>query len=211
MSDSLEVTKRVKTGKLNNRRLRRSGRLPAILYGHGEEPLSLSAAEESVEAVLRHGAQVVELAGDAQGQALLQHVQWDTFHRDVLHLDLLRVVKGERVTVEVPIQLRGEAPGERSGGVVELLLHAIEIETSPANIPEAVHVGINGLELGDSLSVADIEDMPEGAKPLVSDDAVVVQCVEPTVLPEEEEAVADGAEPEVIGGQGDEDGEEDDS
>lgn len=212
MSDTLKVTKRVETGKLNNRRMRAAGRLPAILYGHGEEPLSLSASEESVRAVLRHGAQVVQLAGDAKGQALLQEVQWDTFHRDVLHLDLLRVVKGERVTVEVPIQLRGEAPGERDGGVVDQVLHAIEIETSPAFIPEALHVGINSLELGGSLSVGDIEDMPDGAKALVEADAPVVQCFEPTVVPEEEEAAAaDAAEPEIIGGRPEEEGAEDES
>ena len=180
-----------------------------MLYGHGEAPVSLSAVAESLESALRHGARVIELAGDAKGQALLHDIQWDSFHRDILHVDLLRVVKGEKVAVEVAVQLRGEAPGERSGGVVEQLVHALEIETSPANIPEALHISVNQLELGQSLTVKDIEDVPEDAAVLSDQDAVVVQCVEPTVVEEEEAAPAEAAEPELIGGRSEEESSED--
>jgi large subunit ribosomal protein L25 len=110
----------------------------------------------------------------------------------------LRVDANERVTVEVPVLLKGEAPGEREGGVVVHVIHYAEIETSPIHIPEALHININQLQLHGSLSVGDIYDLPEGATLVTETDEVAVQCIEPAAEPEEE-AVAAGAEPEVIG------------
>ena len=81
--------------------------------------MSLTLASDQFEASLRHGAKVVDLNGDAEGKALLQDVQWDTFYQQVLHVDLLRVRAGEKVKIEVPIELRGEAAGVREGGILE--------------------------------------------------------------------------------------------
>jgi large subunit ribosomal protein L25 len=178
--------------------LRRDGKLPAVLYGHGEDCVSLSLAADQFEASLRHGVKVVDLDGAATGKALLQDIQWDTFFQHVLHVDLLRVRAGEKVTVEVPIELRGEAPGSRDGGVIEQMLHSIEIEVELDAIPEKLHVSINKLEVGGELKISDIIDMPAGAKVLSDDDTMIVHCVMPMA---EEEEVAEGAvaEPEVIG------------
>lgn len=205
MSEVLEVAVRKTRGKLRNRRMRQSGGLPAILYGHGQEPLSVTVPMDQIEATLRHGAKVVDLKGAADGQALLQEIQWDTYQQHVLHVDLLRVDASDRVTVEVPLALRGEAPGEREGGVVELLLHSVEIETSPAAIPDHLHLNVNKLHLDGELTVSDIEDLPEAAKVLLEPDATLVQCTLPAEVPEEEEeAAAGGEEPEVIGRKEDE-------
>lgn len=207
MSEVLEVTKRELHGKRNNWRLRQTGRLPAVLYGHGMEPVSLSVSADGLEASLRHGAKVVELKGDAAGQALFQELQWDTFQKHVLHVDLLRVDAKDRVEIEVDVLLKGVAPGENEGGVVEHLVHRLEIETDPAHIPDHLHVNINHLHLGGSLKIKDIIDLPEGAKVLGEQDIVLVQCVEPTELPDEE-GLADGAEPEVIGRKAEDEEEE---
>ena len=208
MSDTLQVEKRESRGKRTNFRLRVQGIVPGIVYGHGEEPVSVQVHADQLRASLRHGAKVVDLAGAASGQALLQHVQWDAFQQHVLHVDFLRVDASERVEVEVPLLLRGEAPGEKAGGVVEHIVHHVEIETSPIAIPDALHININHLELNASLTLADILDLPEGAK-LVSDPkTVAVACHEPAPE-EEEETAAAGAEPEVIGRKAaDEEGEE---
>jgi large subunit ribosomal protein L25 len=206
MSELLHVKKREILGKRNNARLRREGHLPAVLYGHGEEPVSLALAASEFEASLRHGAKVVDLDGDASGKALLQDVQWDTFYQQVLHVDLLRVRAGERVTVEVPIELRGEAPGTRDGGVVEQPIHSIEIEVALDVIPDKLHLNINHLEIDGSLTAKDIIDLPEGATILSDEDEVIVHCV----LPEAEDEVSEegeSAEPELIG-KGKEDEEE---
>ncbi|MCA9236139.1 MAG: 50S ribosomal protein L25 [Planctomycetales bacterium] len=205
--EKLQVTKRTATGRANNRRLRVTGKMPAVLYGHKEESVSLVVEADQLRAVLRHGAQLVELAGDASGQALLQHVQWDVFQQHLLHVDLLRVDAGERITVEVPIHTKGEAPGVLNGGLLEHPLHSIEIETSPAAIPEALHVNINHLEIGGDLRVSDIIDMPAGAVPQVDANEVVVACVAPMVVDEEQEA-GGSVEPEVIGKADEEGGEE---
>lgn len=200
MSKLLHVENRKSVGKRNNVRLRREGRLPAVLYGHGEEPVSLTLAADEFEASLRHGAKVVDLDGAASGKALLQDVQWDTFFQQVLHVDLLRVRAGERVTIDVPVELRGESPGARDGGVIEQMIHSIEIEVSLDVIPDKLHLNINQLQIGGQLTAKDIVDLPEGAKILSDEDAMIVHCVLPAA--EEEAAPAEeaaAAEPEVIG------------
>ena len=198
MSDTLQVEKRDFTGKRRNHRLRLEGRLPGIIYGHGEEPLSVIVPADQLRATLRHGHKVVDLAGAATGQALLQDVVWDVFQQHLIHVDLLRVDASERVTVEVPLLLRGEAPGEKEGGIVAHLVHHVEIETSPIAIPEALHININHLGLHQELTLEAITDMPAGATLVTEADTVAVTCEEPAPEVEEEAGTA-GAEPEVIG------------
>lgn len=151
---------------------------------------------------------MVELKGAAKGQALLQDIQWDTFQQHVLHVDLLRVEAQDRVTIDVELLLRGEPPGEHEGGIVDQLIHSVELETDPGHIPENLHLNINHLHLGEELKVSDIEDLPAGAVVLGEPDMILVQCVEPTIQPEEEEMGAAGTEPEVIGERKDEEEED---
>jgi large subunit ribosomal protein L25 len=125
----------------------------------------------------------------------------------VLHVDLLRIQAGDRLTVTVPLETRGEAPGTHEGGVVEYLVHELQIEVSPANVPEKLHLNINHLELNQELTVADIEDLPEGAKVLSEPNQVLVQCIERLETPEEDEGMVGTAEPEVIGQKDDAEGE----
>ena len=209
MAELLHVEKRNSFGKRNNERLRLAGRLPAILYGHGEESVSLTLAADQFEASIRHGAKVVDLDGDASGKALLQDVQWDTFFQQVLHVDLLRVRAGEKVKIDVPIELRGEAPGVRDGGVLEQLIHSIEIEVALDVIPDKLHLRVNNLQIDGHLTAKDIVDLPEGATILSDEDAMIVHCVMREAEEEEAAAAEEGvsAEPEVIG-KGKEDEEE---
>lgn len=215
MAETLHVEKRQELGTRHSVRLRREGRLPAVVYGHGEGSVSVSLPAEEMEASLRHGAKVVELTGAETGKALVQEIQWDTFLKHVLHVDLLRVKAGQNVTIEVPIELRGEAPGSREGGIVELVVHAIEIEVPLDLVPDKLHVNINQLEVGGELTARDIEDLPAGAKVLSDADAMIVHCVMPTVQeeeePEAEAAAATAVEPEVIAkGKEEEEGEGED-
>jgi large subunit ribosomal protein L25 len=203
MSEVLEVALRESRGKLRSRRLRHEGKLPAVLYGHGKDSVSLTIPADQVETTLRHGAQVVELKGAADGQALLQEIQWDTFQQYVLHIDLLRVDASDRIKVVVPLVLHGEAPGEKEGGVVEVLHHSLDIETSPGNIPEKFEINVNDLHIGGTLFVANIQEVAEGVKFLIDADQTLVQCVEPTAVPDEEDIAVTGEEPEVIGGRKD--------
>ncbi len=200
MAEVLHVKRRTETGTRAARRLRRQGQVPAILYGHGEQnvPLSLSASE--VQAAVRHGARQVDLEGDLQEKALIRELQWDTWGLEILHVDLQRVHAGERVTLEVAIHLRGDAPGAHEGGHVEQLLHEVEVECSATEVPEELILRINQLQLGQTLTVQHLA-VPEGVKVLADPDTPVVQCVAAEEVPEEElEAPPAGpAEPELIG------------
>ncbi len=194
----LHVEPRELRGKRHAKRLRQHGKIPGVLYGHGKETVAVSILQSEMAAALRHNAHLVQLQGAADESALLKEIQWDAFGNVVLHVDLTRVRAGERVEVALEIQLRGMAPGTRQGGVVEHPVHTIEIECPATGIPESLTLNINNLELGQSLTAADLE-LPPGAKLLVPEDTVIVSCEEPVEIAEEEEGAVETAEPEVIG------------
>lgn len=197
MSEVLEVKKRETHGKRNTRRLRSAGFIPAILYGHGEASVSLSLDASQISTAIRHGTRIVELEGALKDKAFIRDIQWDPFGTDILHVDLTRVAADEKVTVNVAVELRGVAPGTKEGGVIENPVHDLEIECPAENIPEKLQLNINNLQLGESLTAAAL-DLPEGATLTLSQDTVIVQCVEPHVEAEEE-AAPEAVEPEVIG------------
>jgi len=207
MAENLEVQVRGELGKRNTRRLRRSGVVPAILYGHGEANVCLAISAEQVQKAVRHGGRLVNLTGAIVERAFIRDLQWDTFGLEVMHLDLTRVSEHELVEVHVAIELRGEAPGAKAGGVIEHLVHEVAIECEVTAIPEKLFANINHLELGQAIKIGDIE-LPPTVKILADADDVVVQCVEPTVEVEEGAAEAVPGEPEIIGRKKEEEGEE---
>lgn len=206
MSDTLQVEARTGHGSRHARKLRAEGTLPIVLYGHGKETLSLQVPARQVRDVLKHGGKVVQLEGASSEQALLQSLQWDTFGQYLMHVDLLRVRKGEKVHVEVAVEMKGEAPGEREGGIVTLLLHSIEVEAPPRAIPERLHVDVSELHINDSIPVSAIFDLPEGATFVTDEEEVLVSCNPPKVVEEPEDATTEAAgEPELVGGEKSED------
>lgn len=190
---------RTKLGTLHNHRLRQSGRLPAVLYGHGEAPVSLSVSTAEFAAALRHGVKVLDLQGAVKQKALVQSLAWDTFRKNVLHIDFLRVSADEKVTVEIAVDLKGDAPGLNEGGILEHQLHMVEIEVDPAHMPDRLHASVAKLRVGQSITAGDITDLPAGATLITPADAVLVHCIMPTREGGAEEAVVAADEPEVIG------------
>lgn len=178
--------------------------VPAILYGHGEACVPLAASREAVEAAVRHGSRIVELKGAVKTSALVREMQWDTFGVEPLHVDFIRVSASDRVHVKVPIDLKGESPGQRSGGILSLVLHEVEIECRADAIPDKLHAMVGHLDVGGVIKVHDLE-LPAGAKVLVDAEEVVVTCVKP--VEKGGEAAAAPAEPEVIGRKAAEEGE----
>jgi large subunit ribosomal protein L25 len=167
------------------------------LYGHGAEPVSLCVPAEQVSAAIRHGSRLVDLSGAVSEKALIGDLQWDTYGNDVLHLDFVRVSEGERVTLTVSLETRGEAPGVKEGGVLDLVLHELEIECPVTAIPEKILVNVKELHLEQHLTAGQLTLPPEVT--LVTDaDVTVVTCH--AVSEEGEETAAPGAgEPEIIG------------
>ena len=206
-SEVINVEKRETRGKRRARRMRAEGKIPAVVYGHGEETMSVTIPAEDIEAAIRHRAHLVQLEGAVKDSALLKEIQWDAFGNHILHVDFTRVDAKEAVDVTLEVVLRGDAPGTHHGGVVEHHTRSIEI-SCPANaIPENLTININHLEVGDSIKVGDIE-VPAGAVLKQDVDTVVVACVEPVERDDEAEqgAPAGEAEPEVIGRKSEDEG-----
>jgi large subunit ribosomal protein L25 len=199
-SVSLVTEPRKDRGSRKARQLRKRGQLPAVLYGHKEETLSLSLSNDEFTKALRHGARVVDLKTDGKTEkALIREVQWDHLGHDILHVDFARVSADERIVIEVRLELRGIAPGVTAGGVLDQPLHTIEVECPAMNTPESIRVTLSELQLGQSIHVRDLK-LPEGVVAKTDPDAIVVHVTLPEVeVAATPEAVAASAEPEVIG------------
>lgn len=196
MSDTLVVKKREKVGSSATRRLRGEGQIPVNLYGHGEANASLTVPSEQVLAVIKHGGKLVKLSGDVTETAVLREVQWDTYSKYIIHIDLLRVNEKELVDTTVAVELKGTAPGVGEGGVLHFVLHELHIECPAVSIPEKLFANINNLHLGQAIHASDIT-LPEGAKLTTDSHLVIVSCVAPQK--EEDTAGAEGSvEPELI-------------
>ncbi|MHB0957604.1 MAG: 50S ribosomal protein L25 [Pirellulaceae bacterium] len=198
MTDALNVSVRNELGSGPVRRLRRAGQIPAILYGHGEANVNLSIPTAEIKAALRHGSKLVDLQGSLNEKALIRIVQWDCYGSDVLHVDLTRVSEQERVEVTVSLELKGEAPGLKEGGMVDHHLFDVEIECPAGEIPDKLIASIKNLHLGQTMTLADVV-LPPHVTLVTPIDTVVVSCQAQGPSEELEAGEAGGAEPEVIG------------
>lgn len=198
MAEALNVKSRDTRGKREARRLRLAGQIPAILYGHGEANQSLALSSDEMAAVVRHGGRIVELKGAVNEKALIRELQFDVYGVEVLHVDLARVSEHERIEVSVSVELRGQAPGTKDGGVVEFFVHEVEIECEALSIPEKLELNISKLGLGGALHASDIP-LPAGVTLITEPDILIVHCVEARGEEEEAAPAGGGAEPEVIG------------
>ena len=199
MAETLQAEARSSRGKRDAKRLRAAGKVPAVLYGHGEKTVSLAIPAEQLTAAVRHGSRVVDLKGAVSDSALVRELQYDTFGLEILHVDFARVSADERVHVKVPLEVRGQAAGLKEGGIIEHLIHEIEIECPVAAIPDKVIINVAALKLDESMTVGQAT-LPEGAKIVSGMDEIAVQCLKPLETEEEAAAApgAEGAEPELI-------------
>lgn len=162
MSESkIAAVSRTEFGKGAARRTRRAGLVPAVLYGHGTDPVHLSLPGHEVLLALRVANAVLEISvDDGKSQlALAKQVQRDPIKGTIDHVDLVIVRKGEKVTVEVPLAVVGEHPSDR---IVVMDQQTIALEVEATNIPASIEVNVAGLEIGDSITAKDLA-LPEGA------------------------------------------------
>ncbi len=197
----LSVSKRSEQGTRACRNLRTQGIVPCNVYGHGQDPIAVKVEADKVRPIIVSGAKVVDLDIDgATDSVLIRDVQWDTFSNHVYHVDFQRVDASQRVLVEVPIQLRGTAPGVVAGGHLEQPLHSLEVECPALEVPDHIVIKFSALELGQILHVRDLVDLPPGVVVQNPGDLVVVHVAKPKS--EAELAAAEGAagtaEPELI-------------
>jgi large subunit ribosomal protein L25 len=197
MAETLETDSRSASGKRNAKRLRAGGKVPAVLYGHGEKTVSLAVPSEQIVAAIRHGSRVVQLKGAVSDSALIRELQYDTYGMSILHVDFTRVSADERVHVKVRLEIRGQAAGLKEGGLIEHLIHEVEIECPVASIPDKITINVAAMKLDDSMTVGQAT-LPEGAKILSGEDEIAVQCIKPKAEDEEGAAAEGTAEPELI-------------
>lgn len=216
---SLKARPRSGSGKGDARKLRASGHIPAVVYGHNEATRSVSVDAHELErlfATVHVENTIVELDIEGEPQAvrtLVREVQAHPWRGDVLHVDFYQIHAGEKIEVEIPIRLLGDAPGVKEGGVLSANINDLQVRCLPDAIPEYLEVDISGLHIGDAIHVSDLP-LPEGVEALIDAERTVCTVTPPTVLKtlEEEEAEAaeaaaeelaaaegEAAEPEVIG------------
>jgi large subunit ribosomal protein L25 len=213
MAATIIAAPRSESGKGAARVLRREGRVPAIMYGHGDATRSISVDAHELEKLLasiniENTLIDVQVEGGETTRALIREVQWHPYKRFALHLDFYQVHAGESLKLDVPIRVVGTPAGVRDqGGVLQQTLHELHIECLPRHIPDTVELDVSHLSIGDSISVRDVEI----ANVTITNDPDLAICsvVGPTVvsLPEDEVAEDETAEPEVIGRGGEAEGE----
>lgn len=197
----MKATTRTDRGTRKSRRLRKEGLAPGVIYGHGKETVSIAVSHHDIHVALLHGERVLEIDLDGTKEnVMIKDVQWDTFGKRILHVDLTRVDLDERVTVTVPIVLRGTPVGvDRENGVLQQMVPEAVIVCTVRSIPDDLRASVVDLHVGDALLLKDFK-LPEGAT-LEGDPEMMVCNV--TVVAEEEEAPAEegeeSAQPEVIG------------
>lgn len=207
MAEVLNVKSRERAGKKHNHRLRQAGMVPAVLYGHGENNVNLSIGHDDFAAVLRHHSRMVELKGAVNEKALIRDLQWDVYGLEVLHVDFSRVSEHERVTVQVPVEIRGDAAGVKEGGVVEVVVHEVEVECEAEAIPEKLEINVRELHLGGEILAKDLA-LPAGATMVTEADVLILHCVKPKGMAEALPTEGAAAEPELIGRKPGEESEE---
>jgi len=216
MELKLKAARRDGAGKGVARKLRAAGQVPAVLYGHGMDPLSIAIDSKDLFHAL-HGSAgtnvLVDLVVEGKEHlALPREIQRDHVRGQYLHVDFLAVRRDEKVEVDVPIRVVGESPGVKSGGVLEHHLWDLHVECLPGDVPDGIDADISALQVGDSLKVGDLV-LPKGVGILTPADESVLGVITPQarVLEEavavaaegeaEAEAAAEGGPPEE-GGEG---------
>lgn len=199
----VKAEKRDSRGKNHARRLRTEGKIPVVVYGGGGESVAATAALSELAAILRTEAGVntvfsLDIAGEAVTDVIFQDRQIDAIKGRMIHADLRRIAKGEKMEMTVPIHLIGDAPGlKEEGAVLTQALREIKVLCEPANTPESIDVDVSGLEAHNALHVSDLK-VGEGIE-IHEDPETVVASIVIVKEAELEPQLEAGAEPEVVG------------
>ncbi len=182
---------------------RKNGNVPGVFYARSVQPLAIEIQEQLIKPLV-YTSQThlisLQVEGQEEHECIIKDVQFDPLTDKVVHFDLYGLTKGEKIELEVPVQFIGSAIGVKEGGIVQQLLHKLDIECLPKDIPQHLEINISELKLGDAIHVKDLNF--EDITILNSEDTVIVAVTHPKVEKEPvsgEEGAEEAAEPEVIG------------
>jgi len=208
MSDTvtIQATKREQSGKGFARSLRRAGKIPAVVYGHGYEPVSITLDGTVLNKMFQPGHedsaefQLIDLKIDSDGspienKVMVKEIQRHPLQQHIEHIDFFAVKMDEPIVAPVHIRLHGKPEGVKLGGILRHILREIEVKSLPADIPSHIDLEIEHLQVGDSIHVSDLQ-VPENVNVLTDLSAAVVNIMLPTVIeePAEEEGLEEGLE-----------------
>jgi large subunit ribosomal protein L25 len=201
----LEAEKREQASKGTLNTMRRSGRVPGVVYGDKEAPLGLSVNEKSLQQVIhsergRNALITLKLAGTSH-PVLVKEIQRHAISRAILHIDFHRVSLKQKVEAAVPVHVKGEAPGVKlGGGVLEHVARELRVRCLPTDIPAALDADVSALQIGQGIRAKDLA-LPQGVELVTDPEAIVINIVAPTILEEPAAGTtpeATSTEPEVI-------------
>ncbi|TQL67264.1 LSU ribosomal protein L25P [Nocardioides albertanoniae] len=192
-SEKIVAEKRTEFGKGAARRIRRENKIPAVVYGHGADPIHLSLpGHATMMALKNHGANaLLELSIDGKKQlALTKQVQIDDVRRVIEHVDFVAVRAGEKVTVDITVHVVGDAI---SGTMVVTDANTLTVEAEATHVPESIEVSVEGLEAGTQIFASEVT-LPKGSTLVTDPETLVVNVTEARVIeePEDEEEAAEG-------------------
>ena len=210
--NSLEASIRNTKSKGEVNSLRQKGDVPAIIYGGTEENQKVSLSKKQIKYLIEQEnflSNIISLNVDGQSiKVLPKEVSYDTLTDDPIHIDFLRIVKGAKIIIEIPVRFinNENSPGLKRGGVLNIVRRKIELKCATENVPNELVVDLEGLEIGTSIKISSIS-LPENVKPTIQGrDFVVATVAAPTVFKEPEkpaeEAAVEGAEGAAEGAEG---------
>lgn len=200
----LSAQTRLTSGRSAVNKIKKQGLVPAVVYGGKDKPVNLAISAREIGNALAHATSEhflvdLEIADGSSKQsrlALVQEVQHDPIRGDVLHVDFHAVNANEVIHAEIPVETVGEADGVKNyGGILEINLHALEIECLPKDLPDVITIDVTALGVGDAVHVKDVK-LPEGVSARADGDLTVVRVAAPKV--EVEPVASETTQPEVI-------------
>ncbi|MBC8470765.1 MAG: 50S ribosomal protein L25 [Planctomycetes bacterium] len=174
----LKAELRERTGTNAVQKVRKEGRIPAIVYGHKQTPVAISLDAHNFVEVVHHGHRLIEVQIEKKKEKIIvKDLQYDHLSKNIIHADLMRVDITEAIKVNVPIELKGAsvAKGTHEGGIIEEHADHLEIECKATDIPETIVVLVKDVGVGDSLHASDIT-LPEGVKLISPPETLLVTC-----------------------------------
>jgi large subunit ribosomal protein L25 len=195
----VSARQRSELGSRANKRLRDSGFIPGVIYGHKEAVIPVTLPRKEISGHLNHGTHLFDLALDGHNEkVLIKEVQYDHLGQEVIHVDFARVSLDEKVEITVTLELKGTPKGEAEGGVLQQIVSELEIECLVTDIPEMIRHNVSDLELNSVLHIKDLH-LPPGVRILQDEDLIVATVREIQEAAPTEVAEAAPGEPEVIG------------
>lgn len=193
----IEAQKRVKIDKASRSALRKEGKVPAIFYSKHHEPLPVQFSERAIFPYVftaKTSLITLNVEGHEELDCIIKDVQFDPVSEKIVHIDLLGLKKGEKIQIEVPVQLVGNAIGIKEGGILQHTLHKVQIECLPVDIPEHLEIDVTDLKLGHAIHAGDLKF--DNFVIINSSEAIIASVTHPKI--EKEETPAAGETPEAV-------------